>query len=69
MQPVIASGWLQSESPLDDKRAHSRRSGAQSRSSGIAVRATPDRVICVRPVGGQRLPDGVEEQDQYGDRQ
>jgi len=41
----------------------------QSRSFGIAVRATPNRVICVRPVGGQRLLDGVEEQEQYGDRQ
>jgi hypothetical protein len=35
----------------------------------MAVRATPDRVICVRPVGGQRLLYGVEEQAQYGDRQ
>jgi len=35
----------------------------------MAVHATPNPVICVRPVGGQRLLYGVEEQDQYDDRQ
>jgi len=55
--------------PCATDRAGRSRPTSQFRSFGMAVRATPERVICVRPVGGQRLLYGVEEQAQYGDRQ